>query len=369
MIDQGRNVLGPFPQRGDGQGDDVQLEIEVFPKLVLADELLQALGRGGHETHIDRHGFRRPGREEGLVFDDAHQLGLAGQAHVPDLVEEDRASGGQLQFALPLPDGLGRAALGRAEEVHLQEVGRHRGAVDLDEAFVGAPAVLMDEAGDELLARAVFAGDEDAAGGGGGLLHVLTQPQYGRAGPHQMILELEPLPELKVLLFQPELLQGVLDGQDDLLQGQGLFQKVEGPQLDGLDGRLHRAVAGDHHHLGMVFQVLDFPQHLQAAHPGQPDVEQDQVEVLLVELLEALLAGLHRQGLVAFVFQDAFQCGADGGFVVDDQDLFSAHAGISMMNLAPVGRLLWTSIVPSCSRTIWSTMASPRPVPFFLVEK
>ena len=40
-----------------------------------------------------------------------------------------------------------------------------------------------------------------------------------------------------------------------------------------------------------------------------------------------------------------------------------------MTNLAPVGLLSSTWMEPLCSLTIWLTMASPRPVPFFLVEK
>src|SRR6185436_19700020 len=48
-----------------------------------------------------------------------------------------------------------------AEQLALQEVGRHRTAVDGDERLVLAGAEIVHRAGDQLLAGAALAGDED----------------------------------------------------------------------------------------------------------------------------------------------------------------------------------------------------------------
>ena len=43
--------------------------------------------------------------------------------------------------------------------------------------------------------------------------------------------------------------------------------------------------------------------------------------------------------------------------------------GSSIMNRVPAGRFSSTRIIPSCSVMILLTIANPRPVPRFLVEK
>ena len=98
------------------------------------------------------------------------EAGLGLEAHVADLVQEERSAVGQEELALLVLDGVGRVALEVAEELAFDQLVGEGGAVDLDEALVAAPALLMDEAGDELLARPVLAGEEDPAVGRGGLL-------------------------------------------------------------------------------------------------------------------------------------------------------------------------------------------------------
>ena len=99
----------------------------------------------------------------------------------------------------------------------------------------------------------------------------------------------------------------------------------------------------------------------------------------------AALHGLHR---VAFVFQHAAQRLADSRLVVHYQDApllhalaaagrgalsasasASSSAGISTVKRAPAGWLSSTRMCALCSATMWLTIASPRPVPRFLVEK
>ena len=60
-----------------------------------------------------------------------------------------------------------------AEELALDERGRNRRAVDLDERLVPAPAGGVDRPGDQLLAGAGFAQDQHRRVGAGHLLHVV----------------------------------------------------------------------------------------------------------------------------------------------------------------------------------------------------
>ena len=159
--------------------------------------------------------------------------------------------------------------------------------------------------------------------------------------------------------------------RSDLLERQGLLEEIEGPELGRLDGGLDRPVARDHHDLGILLAGLDPLQDLEAAHLGEPDVQEDEVEVLALQRLEPCLAGFRGLDREALVLEDPLEGGPDARFVVDDQYLFVAHvcpvqAGIWMVNFAPWGLAFSMSTDPSWSRMIWLTMARPRPMPFLL---
>ena len=138
----------------------------------------------------------------------------------------------------------------------LDDVVGDGGAVDLDEALLPPPALLVDEPGGQLLARPVLARDQDPAVGRGDPPDLLAEPPDGGALPDEMVAGLEPLAELDVLLLELALAEGVLDGQDDLVERERLLEKIEGAELGRLDGRLDRPVARDDHDLGPVLEAL-----------------------------------------------------------------------------------------------------------------
>ena len=184
------------------------------------------------------------------------------------------------------------------------------------------------------------------------------------------------------------MVERVLGHHQHLFDGERLLQEVESPQLGGLDGGLDASVAGDDHHLGALGQghFLNARQHLHAVQAGQPDVQQHQLEGASGEQRQAgfaVLGGIHR---IAFVLQHAAEGLADAGLVIHHQNAPGFHdpaataraalsvsastgTGISTVKRAPTGRLSSTRICAWCSATIWLTMARPRPVPRFLVEK
>jgi hypothetical protein len=109
------------------------------------------------------------------VLQHAQHLGLRRRRHVAHLVEEERARVGLLELAGPVLHRAGERALHVPEQLALDELGRDGGAVDLDERPVGARRVLVDGAGDELLAGAVLAGDEHARRRGRDALDLVEQ--------------------------------------------------------------------------------------------------------------------------------------------------------------------------------------------------
>ncbi len=148
----------------------------------------------------------------------------------------------------------------------------------------------------------------------------------GRTLADQGVLDLDLFPELDIFLLETLLPEGVLDGQEDLLQGKGLLEKIEGPEFGGLDGGFDGPVARDHHNLRIFFARLDLLQDLEAAHFREPNVQEDEVEVLAFQRLQPRFAGCDGLDREPLVFEDALQGGADARFVIDDQDLFVAHS-------------------------------------------
>ena len=94
-------------------------------------------------------------------LEEPQQQALHPQRHLADLVEEDRAVVGHLELAGLVAIGAGEAALDVAEELRLEQRFGNAGAVDRHERGFGARAGGVDGPGDDFLADAALAGDQD----------------------------------------------------------------------------------------------------------------------------------------------------------------------------------------------------------------
>src|SRR5262249_60079765 len=95
----------------------------------------------------------RGGGAEGphlAVLDGTQELRLERCGKVLDLVEEERATVGELEDARPFLEGAGERAAGVAEELGFGERLRHGRAVDRHEGTGGASPEPVDGAGDAL---------------------------------------------------------------------------------------------------------------------------------------------------------------------------------------------------------------------------
>ncbi len=73
---QGREIFGPFAERGQGQTDDVQAKEQVLAELTGFDRQPEILVRRGDDPHIDRHEAGAADAMKLLVLEDAQQFGL-----------------------------------------------------------------------------------------------------------------------------------------------------------------------------------------------------------------------------------------------------------------------------------------------------
>ena len=165
-----------------------------------------------------------------LVFDDAQQLGLDGQAEPADLVEKDRPRW-PLESTQLAAVGPGEGTLRVPEQLRLRQSLGQRGTVEHDERAVPPRGDVVDDAGDEPLPGPRLAAQQHGGIAAGGLAdgeldlgHCLGAKRPNSRcfststfTAQRLVLERETGPGLFQLLVQP----GVLDG-DGRLIGKGL---------------------------------------------------------------------------------------------------------------------------------------------------
>ena len=123
-----------------------------------------------------------------------------------------------------------------------------------------------------------------------------------------------------VLQRQLALLQRVLHRLEQFLAAVGLAQIIVGATFQGADGRLDADVAAHDDHVALDAAPVDVVHDFMAAHVGQAQVEQDQVEAQFRQLRQRLAAAGGRMQLVAAVLQQFVEGGEQTRLVVDQQD-------------------------------------------------
>ena len=109
LLDQRGDVLLAVAQRRNEEGDDVEPVEEVFAEVAAGDLLFEVLVGGGDDAHIDVDGMGGADREEALFVEGAEDLGLGLEAHVANLVEEERPTVGAFEGAALFGWSAGRA--------------------------------------------------------------------------------------------------------------------------------------------------------------------------------------------------------------------------------------------------------------------
>ena len=152
----------------------------------------------------------------------------------------------------------------------------------------------MDGLGDELLARAGLALDEQRGVGGGDAFQPLDDVAHLAAvADHAFKAELlvQPPVEFEIGPPQPRTVHGPLRDRTQPVHVQRFGQVVEGPFLHGLDGRRNRTETGQQDDLGIGLGVFCPFQDLQAVDVVHLQVGKDGVEIPLFDQPGAFAAG------------------------------------------------------------------------------
>jgi hypothetical protein len=149
---------------------------------------------------------------------------------------------GKLELAPLLGRGAREGSLLVAEQLALDEFLRDGRAVHLDEGLLRPLAQVVDRAGHEFLSRAVFSHDEDPGVRRGDDPDHLLQIDDGLALADELEGRGDLLLEELVFFLEAGQIEGVVDEQHHLFQGDGLLDEVKGAELGrfygGLDGTM-----------------------------------------------------------------------------------------------------------------------------------
>ncbi|MNZ62863.1 hypothetical protein D3C78_809970 [compost metagenome] len=226
-----------------------------------------------------------------------------------------------------------------AEQLRFQQMGGNRRTVDLDERAVAARAVVMQRAGDQLLAGAGFAIDQHDRQVHVG--HVAFRLQHLahhglqrhdrrrladqriQPGPPGIAAAIERQAVLQLLGFE-----GLVDQQLEFGQHHRLGQVIERAGLHRLHGALHVAVGGHHHHLDLGVLAAHLTDQLHTAQARQGIVGEQHVGMLAGECRQGLLSRPADQRFVALALEVGTDIVGQDFIVLDDH-----HAVLHLFSL------------------------------------
>ena len=155
------NVLETFPQRGNPDGEDVEAVEEVLPEGAGSDHGPEVPVRCCDNTGVEAAVLFLADPAVFFFLEGAQKLALLGDFNFAYLIEKECAVLGGFKEAYVVGVCSREGAPDVTEEFAFEEIPGNSRAVDLDERAVFIAAVFVDLAGDEFLARAGLANDED----------------------------------------------------------------------------------------------------------------------------------------------------------------------------------------------------------------
>ena len=324
-----REIVDALAQRRHADRNDVDPVVQVLAEPAVLHRLLEIDVGRRHQAEVGLDRLQAADALDLAFLNRPQQLGLQVEAQVADLVEEQRASGRELELAELLLVRAGERAALVAEQRALDQFVRDGGEIDGDERRLAAARLAVHQPREQLLAGAALAEDQDRRRQPGDLLHQIDDVADLLARADQE-LALALLGDLRGqgdhLAVQVLALAGVAHQRAQLVVVEVLGDVVVGAVLHRLHRGLDLVDRRDHDAFDEVVVLLDDAQDVEAADAGQTDVEQDQVDVLVFEEAE--------RGLAARDGEDVVVPLEDGGdrvphplIVVADENRLSARHG------------------------------------------
>src|SRR5262245_35948903 len=156
MLSEYRDIVDPFAQGRERDGNHSEPVVEILTKRALLDRPPDVFVGGRDETHIGEDRLGSAHTIEALILEDPQQAALQRERHVPDFIKKHRSAFRHLDLARFPLDRPGKGALLMTEQLVLKEVFRQRHTIDRDKRFRTAWAPSMNGAGYDFLPRTGF---------------------------------------------------------------------------------------------------------------------------------------------------------------------------------------------------------------------
>ncbi len=267
---------------------------------------------GGDDPYVDLAVVVLADPADLALLDGAQQPYLQSRGGLADLVQEEGAPVCGFEQARPVAGRVGESAFFVAEEFAFEEMFGQGPAVDGDKGFVPARPLLVDVAGQDLLAGASLAAQKH---GGVAVDHLFQQGVdrfHGPAladDPWELGAAFDLLAQRKVLLLQVGDPQHGADPGPQLGFVDGFGDVIVGPGVQAGDLVLGGGAGGQHDHRGGAPLGGDahFFEDLDAVHAGHHPVQQHQVGPVLLEPFKGFGAAVGHAGLVPLLFELLFE--------------------------------------------------------------
>jgi len=322
-VKESGHVAAALAEAGEREAVDVEAVEEVFAEGAVGDGRFEVDVGGGEDAGVERAGFIGADGAELVFLEGAEEFDLELEGELADFVEKEGAFAGLGEEAMAVGVGAGEGAFDVAEELAFDEVGGEAAAVDDDKGEVAAGAGVVDGAGDEFLACAGLAGDEDGLAGGGDVGDLAEELLHAggvadEAG--EFVAGLEAGAHAAVFEQDGAAFGEAVDAEEEVLGGEGFGDVVVGAELHGGDGGGDGGVAGHEEDIDAGFAGIDLEEEVETGHGGQDEVGEDDVDVGGAQFGEGLFGGGGGEGAIAIALEESSADGADAGIVVDDED-------------------------------------------------
>ena len=209
------------------------------------------------------------------------------------------------------------------EQCALQQIRRQRAGVHSDEGAIGARRIGVDRFGDQLLAGARLAGNQNIGLRRRDLRNKVQHalhPLRFADDVRESVALFQRAAQFAVLPLQPRAGNLAVDLEHQFLVVPGLREVVVGPGLESLHRYFDRAVGRDQKNGRFNVARTDVAQQVEPRTVGHHQVEQDQIVDPGLDLSQSLRGTIGQVHAVAFEVQQRLQALPDVGLVVDDQN-------------------------------------------------
>ena len=187
VVYQQRDILPPVGEGRQMEVDHVQAVEQVLAKQARSHLAFEVPVGGRYDAHVHRFTDCAADGAHSAFLQGAQQLHLHRQRHVADFIQKEGATLGGPEQPRVFTDCPGESTLDVAEQFRFQQLFGQGAAVNGNKGATPLRVCLMYSPGQQFLAAATGAGNQDAHVGPGNLAYLVEDTLHHRASGHHVL--------------------------------------------------------------------------------------------------------------------------------------------------------------------------------------